>query len=70
MRLALAGALPGIAIAIAVGLAARSLLFGVSAIDPVSLIGAAALIVGATVIASLAPAQRAARLDPLATLSE
>ena len=41
-----------------------SLLFGVTAKDPLTLVAAAALLVLTTVVASYIPARRAARLDP------
>ena len=47
---------------------ARVMLFGVSPFDPVSFGGVALLLVIVAMVAALAPAVRAARLDPLATL--
>jgi ABC-type antimicrobial peptide transport system permease subunit len=62
----------GIAIGLAAGAAAaqvvRSLLFGVSAIDPVTFGGGAALFLAVAVLACLAPARRATRVDPMVAL--
>jgi ABC-type antimicrobial peptide transport system permease subunit len=44
------------------------LLIGVSPRDPAVLIGAAAVVLGAGVVAMLVPAWRAARVDPLIAL--
>jgi ABC-type antimicrobial peptide transport system permease subunit len=41
-----------------------SLLFGVTATDPLTVVAAAALLVFTTVVASYIPARRAARIDP------
>jgi predicted permease len=46
----------------------RSVLFGVSAADPVVFAAAAVLVAGTAAVAALLPARRAARLDPLAAL--
>ena len=46
----------------------RSLLFGVSALDPIAFGGAAALFFLVALAASLVPAVRAARVDPMAAL--
>jgi putative ABC transport system permease protein len=46
----------------------RVMLFGISPLDPVAFGGVAVLLAAVAVTASLAPALRAARLDPLATL--
>jgi putative ABC transport system permease protein len=44
------------------------LLFGVSARDPLSMFGSAALLAAAALLASLVPARRASRLDPMVAL--
>ena len=70
------GALFISAIGIVVGLLAAlvgtrlvaSLLFGVTARDPLTLIGAAALLMITTVVASYIPARRASRIDPALVL--
>jgi predicted permease len=45
-----------------------SLLFGVEARDPVSFVGAGTFLVAVALVATLLPAQRAARIDPLTAL--
>jgi putative ABC transport system permease protein len=42
--------------------------FGVSALDPMTLAGAAGTLAGVALLASLLPAYRAARQDPLKAL--
>ncbi len=72
MRSALIMACAGIAVGLPVALAvvriARSLLFGVEPYDPVTLAGAAGLLIGITILAALLPARRAARIDPMKAL--
>jgi len=46
----------------------ETLLFGVSALDPVTFLGVAILLLVAVLIACYAPARRAARVDPIAAL--
>jgi ABC-type lipoprotein release transport system permease subunit len=45
-----------------------TLLFGVSRLDPVTYLGVVALLLGVALIASWAPAWRAASVDPAITL--
>ena len=47
-----------------------SQLYGVNAFDPLTYVGVTALLVGVSVTASLSPAWRAARVDPMKTLRE
>jgi putative ABC transport system permease protein len=58
----------GMAGALAAGRALRALLFGVTPLDPWSLLGAVALLVAAATLACYLPARRATKLDPLAVL--
>ena len=62
------GALIGLAISFAATRGLSSFLFGVSAFDPVVFGGVTAALVGAAVIATLIPARRALRVDPLVAL--
>jgi putative ABC transport system permease protein len=76
LRLVLRQGLVLTAIGIAIGLIAgaavaqvlRSLLFGVSALDPVAFGGAALLFGAVSLAASYLPARRAARVDPMVAL--
>ena len=62
----------GVAIGLAMGAFAaqllRSLLLGVSALDPVTFAGAAALFTAVALAASYVPARRATRVDPMIAL--
>ncbi len=64
----------GIAIGVAAAMLAtqplRTLLFGVDALDPLVYVAVGATLVGVTIAASLAPARRAARVDPAVALKE
>lgn len=64
--LALAGTGMAIGLAAAAGLTRlmKSLLFGISTLDPVIYFGMAAVLVAAAVLASYLPARRASRIDP------
>ncbi|HMF60266.1 MAG TPA: ABC transporter permease [Vicinamibacterales bacterium] len=68
MKLALAGLVLGLAGSLALTRVLSSLLFGVSARDPLTIIIAAALLGIVAFLACYVPARRAARLDPLAAL--
>jgi len=46
----------------------KTLLFGVEAFDPWTLIAMALLVAGVVVLASLVPARRAAKVDPIVAL--
>lgn len=70
VRLAAIGVVIGLAGAWAVSRWLESLLFEVSATDPGTYIGIAMLLVIVAAVASLLPARRAARADPLVALRE
>jgi ABC-type antimicrobial peptide transport system permease subunit len=66
--------LAGLGVALGLGVAASmsrlmaSVLYGVSAVDPLTYVAVCVLLVGAVVLASYVPARRAARVDPLQAL--
>jgi putative ABC transport system permease protein len=66
--LAVSGAALGLGGAIALVLVMRSLLFGVSSLDPLDFLAAAALLFAVTLAASYLPARRAASTDPVHAL--
>ena len=68
LRLALWGALAGLALAVASARLLRGLLFEIEPLDPVSLLGAAAALVAAALAATWLPARRATRVDPIEVL--
>ena len=63
-RLAVVGLAIGIAVSFAITRLLSSLLFGVSATDPITFAGVAALLSVVALLASYIPARRAMRLDP------
>jgi len=69
-KLALIGCALGLAGTAAASRLLRSFLFGVSAFDPLVLALAAAFVVALALLASLLPAQRAARIDPMQALRD
>jgi ABC-type antimicrobial peptide transport system permease subunit len=68
MRPVLVGAAIGILACTAVSRILSALLFGISAVDPIAFAVAAAFFLFIALVASLMPALRATRVDPLATL--
>lgn len=68
LRLAVAGAIAGLALAFAATRVLRGLLFETEPLDPVSLGTAALALVGAAVVATWLPARRAMRVDPIEVL--
>jgi predicted permease len=68
MRPILIGAALGVAAAAGVSQVLSSVLFGVSPLDPVALIGAVLVVAGVAFAAATLPARRAARVDPSRTL--
>ena len=63
-RLAVVGLAIGIAVSFAITRLLSSLLFGVSATDPITFAGVAVLLSFVALLASYIPARRAMRLDP------
>jgi ABC-type antimicrobial peptide transport system permease subunit len=59
------GLVGGAMLAVASSSAMRSVIYGVSPLDPVSLSGAVGILALAAVVATLGPARRATRVDPL-----
>jgi putative ABC transport system permease protein len=66
--LALAGAIPGIAVAYAAGSSLQALLAGVRPADPATLVAVVSLTVVMTVAGTLLPALRAVRVNPIDAL--
>ncbi len=62
------GIAAGLILALWAGKAAATLLFGLQPDDPVSLVGAAALLTTIALVASYVPARRASALDPVVAL--
>ena len=68
LRLGVIGATFGIVAALALSNLLGSVLFGVSATDPMSFARAVGVVLGGVVIATIVPASRAARTNPLSAL--
>jgi putative ABC transport system permease protein len=67
-RLVAIGLGVGLIGALAMGQLMAGLLFGVSAMDPLALLGVAILLLAVTLLACYLPARRAARVDPMVAL--
>ena len=65
-----AGLVIGIGLALAVGRAASSMLFGLKPSDPVTIAASVAGLAVVAIAASLLPAMRAARVEPMVALRE
>ena len=68
LRLVLAGLAAGVAASILLTRLMNSLLYGVSAYDPVTFLGVAMLLIAIAALAGYLPARRASRIDPLTAL--
>jgi ABC-type lipoprotein release transport system permease subunit len=68
IRLGATGAALGMVAALGVGRLLRSVLYGVSATDAISFARALALVLGIVIVATLVPAWRASRTNPLNAL--
>ena len=66
--LALSGVTVGLILAAALGRTLASFLYGIGAYDPAVLIGVPVLLLVVAIAASVIPAQRAVRVDPMRTL--
>ena len=70
MRLAATGVVVGLLCAAGVTRALSSLLYGVSAFDPLAFTSAALVLLAVAGVANLLPARRAARVDPMVALRQ
>jgi len=68
MRLVVIGGAVGVAASLALTRLMRSLLYEVSAADPLTFVCVALLLIGAALLACYLPARRAARIDPMVAL--
>ena len=68
VTLAAVGVALGLPLAVAAGRMMRSLLYGISPLDPMALATATVLVLGVAVLASWLPARRAAKVDPMVAL--
>ncbi len=68
VRMVVVGVVIGVAVALALGKLVASMLYGVTAHDPVVLGAVAAVLVIVAIAACVVPAWRAARVDPMETL--
>jgi ABC-type antimicrobial peptide transport system permease subunit len=64
----LIGTAVGLAASIAVTRVLQNMLFGLTARDPLTLVGAAAILLSVATLAAAIPAWRATRVDPISAL--
>jgi ABC-type antimicrobial peptide transport system permease subunit len=70
MKLAVAGILVGVGLALLLGRGMSSLIFGVKPMDPLTLVGVVAVVTATSIAASIAPARRALHVNPVEALRE
>lgn len=70
MRFAALGVALGLGVAIPGAFLMRSAFYGVSPLDPLALLAGVGTLVATAFVATLLPAQRAARIDPMTALRE
>jgi ABC-type antimicrobial peptide transport system permease subunit len=68
LRLAIWGAAIGMPLAVITGVAMRGMLFGVSAVNPLTYLAVATVVTLVAALASFVPARRAARINPLVAM--
>ena len=68
LKLAVVGVAAGLVAALALSRLATSMLYGVEAADPVTLVAVSAILICVTAAACLVPARRATKVDPLVAL--
>ena len=68
LRPVVAGLAVGLLVALAASRVLTVFLYGVSARDPLSILGAVVILLGAAVLAAALPARRGTRVDPAAVL--
>jgi ABC-type antimicrobial peptide transport system permease subunit len=68
LAIAMGGVLAGTAIALLGARAVRSILFGISTLNPALYAGAAGVLIAVAMLAALIPARRAAATDPMTSL--
>ena len=69
-RLTVIGLVGGLGAGVVGGLALRGLIFGVSPVDAVTLVGTAAVVLASALVASALPAIAAARVGSMITLRD
>jgi putative ABC transport system permease protein len=67
-KLALLGMLIGIIVALGLARFLSSMLFGVTATNPLTFVAVTLILVGVALLASYVPARRAMRIDPMVAL--
>ena len=67
-RLAIFGVIIGVTASLALSRLVKSMLYGLQPTDPISIIGAATLLLAVALIASWIPALRASRVEPMEAL--